>query len=340
MTAVLLPTAAGLPLPPAPSTVVLRGAPANGRYVGRLARFDWSPLRGEFVRPGWWRRLHHKRWHYVGMGSEDLFIGIAIVDVGWCVTAFAYLFDRHQRRVLAEVQRDTLPGLGAMVSDVPAGGSSRLSLAGAQWELAERDGQLAVRVHARRLEVDALIDLRTPAPFLLAVGPIAGGVAHATQKSPALGVTGIAHAGGHRYDLSRATACLDSSNGLLARDTAWRWACAQSPRLGFNLQEGYFAGAENALWLDGELIPLGAARFRFDVADPLAPWRVHTDCGLLDLRFAPEGARQDKRNLLFASSRYVQPIGTFSGIVRAAPRAPACRVENLLGVTEDHASRW
>ena len=62
-------------------------------------------------------------------------------------------------------------------------------------------------------------------------------------------------------------------------------ACAQSPGLGFNLQQGYFGEHENALWLDGRLIPLGAAQFDFDPRQPLAPWRIRTsdgnsfDCG-------------------------------------------------------------
>ena len=94
------------------------------------------------------------------------------------------------------------------------------------------------------------------------------------------------------------------------------------------------------LWLDGELIPLGAAQFAFDAAAPLKPWRVQTDDGLLDLVFTPEGLRAEDRNLGFAASHYVQPIGRFNGFVRAAPGAAPREVRELLGVTEDHRSRW
>ncbi|RZI82219.1 MAG: DUF2804 family protein, partial [Rubrivivax sp.] len=170
--------------------------------------------------------------------------------------------------------------------------------------------------------------------------PVPGGVAHATQKSPALAVQGHACVGSRRIDLSGAIGCVDSSSGLLAHRTDWRWATAHSPQVGFNLQAGYFGAHENALWLDGQLSPLGAARFTFDPERPLAPWRVSTDDGLLDLLFTPEGARQDRRDLGLVASRYVQPVGTFSGLVRAWPGAPPRRVDALLGVTEDHASRW
>jgi len=94
------------------------------------------------------------------------------------------------------------------------------------------------------------------------------------------------------------------------------------------------------LWLDGEPIPLGAAEFQFDPQAPLAPWSVRTDCGLLDLRFDPQGARCADRDLGVAASRYIQPVGVFSGTVRRKPNGPATVVSDLLGVTEDHRSVW
>ena len=148
------------------------------------------------------------------------------------------------------------------------------------------------------------------------------------------------HAEGQRFDLDGTWAAVDASNGLLARNTAWRWASAHRPDIGFNLQQGYFGAQENVLWLDGQPIALGAAHFDFDAAQPMSPWHVRTEDGLLDLVFTPEGARRDDRDLGFAASRYVQPVGTFSGTVAAGPGQPLREVRNLLGVTEDHFSRW
>jgi hypothetical protein len=146
--------------------------------------------------------------------------------------------------------------------------------------------------------------------------------------------------GARRIGLDGGVASVDYSNGLLARATDWRWACAHSLELGFNLQAGYFGANENALWLDGKIIPLAAARFGFDPGDVLAPWHVSTADGLLDLHFTPEGARREDKNLLVAASHYVQPIGTFSGTVRAGPGAPSVAIKQLVGVAEDHRSRW
>lgn len=328
-------------LTPPPASVVVNGRPAHGRHAGRIASIGWSALT---PRPSWlWRRLHHKRWHYVGLGNDEVFIGVAIVDLGWTGTAFAYLFDRRAARLRADWHQDGLPGLQASVSDQPLSGAcSRFRGPRASLSLRHEagDDSLALTVATPALRVQARLALAGMAPPLLAIGPIAGGLAHATQKTTALPVQGWAEAQGQRFALDAAFAAVDASNGLLARDTAWRWASAHRPGLGFNLQQGYFGTQENLLWLDGEPIALGAARFSFDAAQPLRPWQLQTDDGLLDLVFTPEGLRQDSRDLLVAASDYVQPIGSFSGWVRASASAPARQVLRLAGVTENHRSRW
>ena len=333
-------------LPPPPPSVVDDGELASGRYAGRIARIDWSGLRAAQQRSAWWRRCHHKRWQYVGLAAEHWFIGLAIVDLGWAMSAFVYVFDRQRRQVVLDWSQDGLPGLSGWVRDQPVqGGEARFRGLGA--ELCIRpvapevaSDALAVRVVAGGLRLQVELDLSRAPPFLLAVGPVQGGLGHATQKSPGLPATGWFELNGQRHVLQGATGSLDSSNGLLARETAWRWASAHDGRLGFNLQQGYFGDQENVLWLDGALLPLGAATFVFDPARPLAPWHIHTDDGLLDLRFRPEGARQARRDVWIAASDYIQPVGTFHGWVRAAPGGPTLPVEGLLGVTEDHRSRW
>ncbi|MEO6278650.1 DUF2804 domain-containing protein [Roseateles sp.] len=378
-------------LKPAPAAVVIDGQPAHGRYAGSIARIDWSPLN---PRPSWlWRRLHNKRWHYVGLGNDAVFIGVAIVDVGWACSAFAYLFDRQDRSLLADWSQDGFAGLQAGVSDAPlAGADSWFRGPGARLSLRHEAGdRLHLHVATRTLRVEAELDLAAMAPPLLAIGPIEGGpgawaaegiarvesgkgagkarggrglvpattsnaacalarlnpegwrglcplpptlLVHATQKTSALPVRGWAEAQGRRFALDSAWAAVDASNGLLARDTAWRWASAHRPDIGFNLQQGYFGAQENVLWLDGQPAALSAAHFDFAPEQPLSPWRIHTSDGLLDLVFTPEGARAANKHLGFAASRYVQPVGTFSGAVNGRT------VTALPGVTEDHRSLW
>ncbi len=322
-------------LPPAPQHIVgADGLPALGRFTGLAASFDWAKLAGPFQRSRWWRHFHHKRWHYIALSAGDYFCAAAIVDLGWTNTAFAYVFDRRQRQVVASMSQDGLPGLTARLAN-RVGEGSRFAFLGKRIVIT-RDGRLHLR--SNDFAIDAAFCASTP--WLLAVGAPDGGAVHATQKSGAMALTGELHLGAQRILLDGGIASVDYSNGLLARNTAWRWASAHGRDIGFNLQAGYFGANENALWLDGELVALGAAQFTVDPVHPLSPWHVRTDDGLLDLHFEPEGARREDKNLLIAASRYVQPIGTFSGTVRAFPGAPARQVDKLVGVTEDHASRW
>lgn len=329
-------------LPLAPGSAVEGGELLAGRYVGRLPVVDWSGLKAAQMRPTWWRRCHHKRWTYVGIGSPTMFVGMAIVDLGWSTTAFAYVFDRLRGRMVADWDAVGLPALSGRVSNAPlqAGEAWFRSLSGRLALRPASGDTLHIDWRAGSINLQAELDLGCMPPSLLAIGTPAGGLAHATHKTSALPVRGWVSVDGQRVSLNEGHASLDCSNGLLARDTAWRWASAHRPGLGLNLQSGYFGDQENALWLDGDIIPLSEARFEFDPAQPLAEWRIHTDDGLVNLRFKPLGARRGDKRVVVASSRYVQPVGLFEGTVRPTLSAPARPVKELLGVTEDHHSIW
>jgi hypothetical protein len=307
-------------------------------------QMDWSALQGTYRHSAWWKHFHHKRWHYVGIGNARCFIGLAIVDVGWTNTAFVYVFDRDTRQLLVDASCDGIPGLTAKVSDRPLDGAcSWFRFKGMDLRLENTaTGQLSISARVgKALELNATVSTLPGAQAMTAIGPIgAGGCAHSTVKSTAMKVQGNVQVQGQTIGLDDAYASFDYSNGLLARSTQWRWASAHSPEIGFNLQHGYFGTQENVLWVQGTPYRLGAAHFEFDPQQPLNPWRIETDDGLLDLRFKPEGARQERKNLLVAASYYIQPVGTFSGTVRPYALAPTIAVEGLLGVTEDHQSKW
>jgi hypothetical protein len=332
------------PLPLAPDSVVVpTGEPAFGTYQGQIPHVAWHGLQGRFARSALWRRLHQKRWQYVGLAGPECFIGVAVADVGWAATAFAYCFDRSRQTIVGGLSERGLPGLMASVGGSPGEGAlSRFRSMHSRILFVRPPGSAIYRLHVQHADLDLDVEIGTDGapPDLAAVLPNADGVANCTHKSGPLRVRGRVRSGGRTYDLADATASLDHTVGLLGRRTAWQWASAHRPGLGFNLQSGFNGDGENALWLDGRLIRLAAASFDFDPSDPLAPWRIRTADGLLDLAFRPEGARREDTNLGLARSRYVQPVGTFSGIVRRSLNSPGQTVHDLLGVTEDHFALW
>lgn len=271
--------------------------------------------------------------------TEQVFCAVAIVDLGWISTAFAYAFDRGDGDMLANFSQDGLPLVSARLAN-HAGESSRFKAKGCTIAVdANGDGSYQLTLRCDYLEIDASFG-PSPSPLLLATGPIEKGSVHATQKSSAMPLSGEVRTFREEYKLDGGIASFDYSNGLLARNTDWRWASAHNMELGFNLQAGYFGAHENALWLDGDLIALAPAHFLYDKKDPLSQWHIFTEDDMLDLIFIPEGARRDDKKMVVAASRYLQPIGTFSGWVRSAPDQPKRMVTQLMGVTEDHSSRW
>jgi len=127
----------------------------------------------------------------------------------------------------------------------------------------------------------------------------------------------------------------------LPRHTQWRWAFALGKAttgepFGFNVVQGFVGEAECAAFLGDEVFPIAEPRFEFDVKDPMKPWRLVGDG--IELAFRPGGVHAQNTNLLFVKSRFVQPVGTFSGTVRVAGRDVA--VEGLPGVVEDQDVLW
>ena len=328
-------------LPAAPIALLdAGGVPRFGRYAGLAGAVDWAQLAPPHARGRLWRRFHHKRWHYVALATPELFCAVAIVDLGWTSTAFAYAFDRRKGKLVASFSRDGVPGLSATLAP-HAAASSRFRFLSSTIAIEALSRQrYRLRLDCGHFGIDA--EFGPPvAPTLLAFGEVKeGGSVHATQKSGGLPLWGTVRCGAIGYSLDDGVASFDWSNGLLARETEWRWASAHGLELGFNLQAGYFGANENALWLDGQLYSLARAHFDFNPDNPLAPWHVWTDDDLLDLHFRPEGARREDRDLWLAASRYIQPIGTFSGWVRTSAQAPKRIVAQLAGVTESHRSRW
>jgi hypothetical protein len=172
-------------------------------------------------------------------------------------------------------------------------------------------------------------------PGMTAIARPQGGTVHTTYKSSAMPCEAGVRVG-ERFWKLKMIASTDHSLGFLARETAWQWASAHSLSLGWNLQSGYLGEQENVLWLDGNLIALGAVRFQFQAEQPEQAWLITSEDGLIDLVFQPEGVRAEDKNLIIAASRYQQPIGVFNGRVRAAKDKPWREVKNLVGVTENH----
>ena len=140
----------------------------------------------------------------------------------------------------------------------------------------------------------------------------------------------------------------DYTNGFLPRHTSWRWAYGitrleDGRRLGLNLVSG-FSGigdhtAENALWLDGRLLPLDpAARIEFTEGAHDQPWTIRTLDEAVNLRFIPVASHKEGLNLGVVRSHFLQPSGWFEGTI--AVDGERLDVRRMPGVVEDQDILW
>jgi hypothetical protein len=126
-------------------------------------------------------------------------------------------------------------------------------------------------------------------------------------------------------------AIVDDSAGYHARHTAWHWSAgvgdaADGTPVAWNLVEGINdppRGSERTVWVAGEPVEPPPVAFAPDLSS------------VGELRFTEEARRERRENLLLVRSRYVQPFGTFAGLL---PDGTELRAGH--GVMERHAVRW
>lgn len=325
-----------------------------GAFAGSPERTNWEALRDPPLR---WpaSTLRRKRWLYAGLSTPELFTSVAIVDVGYVCNAFVFIVDLRARQTLYRKSWLGVPNVMASVSPHPgAGAHARFRGPRVHLSIA-RGGEgepydVQVRCGADVEVTAAIAGPAGGAQALTYVGAIdgGGGRGNCTQKIAASRVEGVVRVGSRRSSLAGGHGGLDYTDGVLARETQWRWAFAQGRArdgrsVGINLVEGFNARApgapgEDALWLDGQPLLLAPARFDFDAQQWERPWHVRTEDGAVDLTAHPVAGYLERHELGLARSRFLQVASHFRGVVHA----PGGDVffDDVPGVTEDQSVKW
>lgn len=317
------------PLPDLPTSLVTGdGGLVHGLYAGRLTQ-DPVPLGP--------RRGRVRRWFYGAAGDAHTAIGAAVVHVGLAATAFVWaLIDGG----VVTWERKAPPTRRVGVGRVPADGASFSSRRGERVAVGAR-GNLNVDVETPQGRLRAVLGADGDVTPAVCLTPTSGGGWNSTQKAAGYPASGRVELDGRALEIDGG-GWSDWTAGRQDRRTAWRWAAGAGTasggqRIGLNVSTGMNEVAgEDVLWIDGVPFGLDVSELAPSGQDPAGPWTV----GGLDLTlpFVPDGVRAADENLLVVRSRYVQPIGRFTGTV-PAPGGGTLAVE-LVGVTEDHEAVW
>ncbi len=325
---------------PIPDAVVdpTTGKARLGSFRGGFSRVDLSATASPLLR--WVAR---KRWVYVIIAKPPLLVAACVVDLSYSGTAFAFAYDSAQKRMLADVSS---LGMRARVSDTAQAGcfatfhSRALSISFGR-KLGETTYSLEVDSPA--FDVRAIMDSASAPPSLTAVSEVGRGRVSTTEKRALLSARGTIRIGNVDRSLDGGLAAYDYTHGVLPRRTRWNWAFLlgsddRGEPIAVNLVQGFMGESECAAFSQNEIHPLAEGRFTFDRERPLGAWKVDTTDDRTTLGFSPGAVHQERKNLGIVRSRFIQPVGTFSGTIDLGSRL--VRVAHALGVVEDQDVLW
>jgi hypothetical protein len=291
------------------------------------------------------RRWRFNQFQFVSAMGPGWVFGLAVVNLNLVGNGFFYLYDFETGSMLEQSFLQPF-AMGTRIEPWPERGRASFRKGGVALTITPGEGCRTITVTAPG-DIRVNLTLNNDTDPLRLVCPAGYNGWVFTRKSAGLPVEGEVRWGQRIWRCDEYTrGSVDWSCGFMRRETAWNWAClagrlGDGRSLGLNLAAGVneTGMTENALWLDGRCIRLGAARFLFNRNHPGEDWRVSTEDGRVDLRFVPAGMRKEKLNALVMASNFRQLVGTFKGQV-VDDAGTIIPVTGLQGLMEDHFARW
>lgn len=292
------------------------------------------------------RRMGFNQFEFLGAMCDDIVFGVAIADVKYAGTGFAYV---HEPATRVRTERSVTRPFAAGFSFVqtPEAGASTLETGPLQVAMRATSTGRHLVARARGIAVDAHFVEGDMAPMRICTRAGATGFVYA-RKTAGHRVEGTLDWQGRRFDLGAVGALghHDWSAGYMRRETFWNWAClaGRTPEgrvLGLNASCGVNETSflESCFWVDGALHRLPPVQFRYDRRDLHRPWRVCDESGRIDLHFQPEGAHAERIDAGLVASNFTQLFGRYTGHLRTEA-GDTHAVHGLPGYAEWHFARW
>lgn len=309
----------------------------HGRFSGSLGTYNvqaWDKRRGS-------RRLQRKAWVFGGAYSSEGSVGFAIADVGYGAVAFCYYYDRHSHYPCFVEEDATVPFYFPKNFQPSLEQTWNLKSGKREWNIESKDDAWHFRFKGQRLDLS--FELKHSFPGISAISQSGNRPFHYTYKLAAIPAkVQVSVDDGEKHSWTGSCGAFDFSLGYPARRTFWNWGSftgktEDGVSVGINIVNPFNDGLENALWLDGKLIPLSQVRFDYKTPVNENPWHIESLDGRLSLEFYPEAEHKRNSNFFILRSQFKQGIGHFSGTWRDGDRS--IRILGC-GVVEEHFALW
>ncbi len=292
-----------------------------------------------------WKRYRLKEWHYLSFTTDEWFVAVGLVQLGYVANLFSYAVDRVQQK--AAVEHGALSPFGRALQFAPSSvvGSTSWKTRDASVDIEAGDGwhvTLDIPLGPERLSGHAHIGSGESLAMLHRLAPRR--IAY-THKAAGWPLSGDLELGTRPISLEGGLAASDWTRSQASRITEWKWASFSSflpdgTPIGLNLSAQVYEDArghsvENAVWIDGVVRRLSGVVFDLPRDPKSQPWRITSlDTDEVDLAFEPLGAREENTNFGIVRTEFVQPYGRFAG------RVAGHDVTGAFGVVETHLSVW
>ncbi|MFC6154227.1 DUF2804 domain-containing protein [Nocardioides yefusunii] len=306
-----------------------------------------------------------KRWEYWAVTTPTHVVALVISHLDYAGVNSLWVLDRAAGETI--LREATTPfGLGVSLPGTLGRGGAALRTRHLDADVTETfddDGREATRIRVRtdRVTVDVLAhrpvfdDGQHPGgqrhESLAVVVPWTERLFQYTVKDVCRPATGTIAVDGTIHDVvpGESWATLDHGRGRWPHDITWNWGAGSGTvdghtvgiQVGGKWTEGT-GSVENSLYLDGRLTKISQELdWRYDLADPRAPWRVTGDD--LDLTLMPFHVKESHLDLKVLGNDTVQVFGHWCGRARfALPDGTRewRQVRDLVGWAEDVHNRW
>jgi hypothetical protein len=334
---------------PEPAALVEGGARHYGRFASRPSAVN--PL-DEFS--GVQRALRQfrlKEWIGFTLIHPDVYASLIMQDAHYLASSEIYAYNRRHGTMYqhaATARGGTLalpaglagshcefrrPGYVLAYDFAPEGGTPRQH--SLRFDIASADDSPA-------FQGELTLDADAAAPPLSVSSRLRGGQMY-TYKT-IFPVRGTISIGDQKvgFDGARDLAILDEHKSLFPYQTSWLWGTFAMHRARGGLAGANFvsrdsapgAEEESCVWTPDACEPLADISFERKPGGLLAPWRIRSADGRLDVAFEPEGRKQVRHQLGVFAIDYFQLFGHYRGTLNG--HIP---VDGVHGVCESMRAR-
>lgn len=332
----------------------MRSVIPHGEWAGNFNYPDTKGLLNITDRFFSFERFKEKRWCYMGIIHPDIIFGCAVVHLGYISSAFAFGFDRHQKKMMNHSL--VFPPVGQVRYDPnPENGVCSYKSLRGRLILSHQKKPVPSTIKAsfylpgRSLKADIEViepeSSIAPMNFLMSMGNNRSAF---TSKIAGLKARGKIMLNKKAFDLSSKDtfAVFDWTHGFYPRKTFWNWACGagfadDGSQIGFNFSSGVYENGllENTVWINGIPCKQGDILFTYDRKNPEHPWQIKSKDNRINLIFKPEGIRKANDNLGIIKSSFIQPCGSFEGSIKIQDNL-CIHLSSVGGVVEEHFAKW